>query len=87
MWIFRFSILVLLLAGFFKDIIARTIFFELSLTVVTWPAFILSLLIGKPNFLINEGPEHIYLSRFGVLVFYGGLLCLTFIVPYFYQKK
>jgi hypothetical protein len=61
--------------------------YELGIAFSTWPAFLLSFIIGNNNLLVKTVDCFILLTPLGVAVVYGGLLALTYIIPPLFQKK
>jgi len=56
-----------------------------SLVLIVYPVLIIKPIFGQNNLLIEDGPNHSFLSPLGVIIFYGTLLTLTYLIPIIFK--
>ena len=74
------------MAGIFPSFVDKYFIVEIGLTSITWPAFFFMFFNRNSNKLINISDDHVYLTTLGVIIFYGGLLALSFLIPYLWNR-
>ena len=88
--IIAFFMIIALFPAYIDKLFSFEIFngfyFEIGLATITVPAYLLSLIIGVNNFLVKKADCYVFLTPMGVVIFYGGLIALTYIIPYFLKK-
>jgi hypothetical protein len=85
----RIILLICLGGAFFNSYVDKMLIPKIQVSIgiilVSLPAYLIKGLLGSNHFLIIEGANHIYLSKAGIIVFYGGLLVLSHLVSILIQ--